>query len=332
MIRGHGTILAIHDELLGFQTQKGCNMTGVTLQINLAPFDHRHAKDLLPHQIGTFDDGIDEIVLTYDEGKGKRRTPQWPAAHAAMCHIMKDLASKDARVSIRPVEYDDESIRRVSSYFCAAGQLPLYDFRGAPFYQYFCGLHAARNDLILHMDSDMFFGGGGQGWIKEARAILESDPTVLTVSPHPGPPHPDGKLRDQASEPYKTLSRSYVFKTVSTRVFLMDRRSLRKAIVAGLPGPLGIAWALYNHFPPRKCAECCISEAMRRAGRMRVDTLGSGQGVWSLHPLQRSESFYAGIQGIIARVKAMDIPEDQLGRYDFTESFFDWGDKIKSYK
>jgi hypothetical protein len=307
-------------------------MTGVTLQINLAPFDFRHAKDLLPHQIGTFDDGIDEIILTYDVGRGKRRTPQWASAHAAMGRIMEDLASKDARVLIRPVEYDDASRRQVSSYFCARGDLPLYDFRGAPFYQYFHGLHAARNDVVLHMDSDMFFGGGGRGWIKEAVAILESDPTVLTVSPHPGPPHPDGKLRDQASEPYRAMPRTFVFKTVSTRVFLMDRRSLRKAIVVRLPSVLAIGWALYNHFPPKETAECCISEAMRRAGRMRVDSLGSGGGVWSLHPLRRSEPFYAGIQGIIARVKAMDVPEDQLGRYNFTESFFDWGKKIKSYK
>jgi hypothetical protein len=71
---------------------------------------------------------------------------------------------------------------------------------------------------------------------------------------------------------------------------------------------------------------------MRKAARIRVDVLGEGGGIWSLHPPRRSESFYAGIKGIIARLRAMDIPEDQLGCYDFMDSFFDWGEKVKSHK
>lgn len=307
-------------------------MNSVTLQINLAPFDHRHAKYLLPHQIGTFDDGIDEILLTYDEGEKKRRKPGWESADAAMRRIMEDFAVRDPRVSIRPVEYDQESRRRVSSYFCARGELPLYDFRGAPFYQYFHGLHASRNDLILHMDSDMFFGGGGRGWIAEARAIMESDLKVLTVTPHPGPPHPEGIIRGQICESYGALPRSYAFSTVSTRIFFMDRKSLKESIVPRLPNPLKVAWALLKHFPPQETAEYCISAAMKKAGRIRVDMLGEDGGIWSLHPPRRSESFYAGIEGIISRLEAMDVPEDQLGYYDFTDSFFDWGLKVKPYK
>lgn len=307
-------------------------MSGVTLQINVAPFDYRHAKDLLPHQISTFEDGIDEVLLTYDEGRGKRRKPGWGAADAAMRNIMEDVAARYPRVSIRPVEYDVEARREVSSYFCARGGLPLYDFRGAPFYQYFHGLHASRNDLILHLDSDMFFGGGGRGWIAAARAILESDPRVLTVSPHPGPPHPKGILRGQIYEPYGVLPRSFAFRTVSTRIFFMNRRSLQGAIVPRVPGLLKIMWALRHFFPPRETAEYCIGADMRKRGRIRVDFLGEGGGVWSIHPPRRSESFYAGIEDIIARLRAMDVPEDQLGYYDFTDSFFDWGGKTKSHK
>jgi hypothetical protein len=112
----------------------------------------------------------------------------------------------------------------------------------------------------------------------------------------------------------------------------MDRRSLQGAIVPRLAGPLKVAWALHKGFPPRETAEFCIGAAMRKAGRIRVDVLGEGGGIWYLHPPRRSESFYAGIEGIIARLRAMDVPEDQLGYYDFTDSFFDWGDKVKSHK
>ena len=95
------------------------------------------------------DDGIDEVLLTYDEGRGKRGKPGWEAADAAMRHIMEDLVARHPRVSIRPVEYDEEARRRVRSYFCARGEIPLYDFRGAPFYQYFHGLHASRNGFTV---------------------------------------------------------------------------------------------------------------------------------------------------------------------------------------
>ena len=306
----------------------------VSLQINLAPFDHRHAEHLLRHQIDTFSDGIDEIILTYDIGWGKPRTPKWHDAHLKMLNVALTTARSDSRVQICPVEYDNASICEVSNYFSAhVGKLlPLYDFRGAPFYQYFHGLHEARNDLVLHMDSDMFFGGSGKGWLAEALDILDSDPCVMTVSPHPGPPHPDGKLRGQATKPYRSTPRSYAFNTVSTRVFLMDRRSLMHRIDARMPGLLQTAWAIWHGFPAMQTAEHCIGETMRRGWRQRVDTLGRGAGLWSLHPPHRSEAFYSGLPGIIARVKVEDVPEDQLGCYDMVPSFFDWGEKVRSYK
>jgi hypothetical protein len=46
--------------------------------------------------------------------------------------------------------------------------------------------------------------------------------------------------------------------------------------------------------------------------------------MWSLHPEWRSEAFYEALPGLIERVEAGDMPEEQLGDYDVGDSLVDW--------
>jgi hypothetical protein len=305
---------------------------GVTLQINLAPFDHRHAAHLIPHHIETFGRQVEEVLLVYDEaGKRAAGGRERERANSEMKAVLERLSREDPRVTVCGVGYDERARREVSEEFSAAGLLPLYDFRGAPFYQYFFGLHAARFDHVLHLDSDMFFGGGGACWVEEAMKVM-SDPRVLAVSPLPGPPRADGRLIGQVYRPYGSDAHSYAFDTFSTRVFFVDRKKLARGITSGFPGVLPLGWALLKGYPVRDTAEKAVTALMRKRGLIRVDFLGSGGGVWSLHPLYRSEGFYSQIPAIIRRLKEMDIPAEQYGYYNFTDDFIDWTDARRALK
>jgi hypothetical protein len=56
-------------------------------------------------------------------------------------------------------------------------------FDGGPFHAYVYGLLKAEADYVVHMDSDMLFGGGSQKWLDEAIGWLEKSADA------PRPPH-----------------------------------------------------------------------------------------------------------------------------------------------
>ena len=76
--------------------------------------------------------------------------------------------------------------------------------------------------------------------------------------------------------------------------------------------------ALTQRRPWRQPAEATLSRAMAAAGLMRVDFLGAGAGMWSVHPTQRSPGFYTALPELIRRIEAGDVPEDQRGDFDLT--------------
>lgn len=76
--------------------------------------------------------------------------------------------------------------------------------------------------------------------------------------------------------------------------------------------------------PPYENLEETFTEAMLRTGGVRIDYLGEEPGMWSLHPLWRSKAFFDALPGLIERVEAGDMPDDQLGDYDVGDSLVDW--------
>ena len=76
--------------------------------------------------------------------------------------------------------------------------------------------------------------------------------------------------------------------------------------------------------PMADLAENVVSDAMVAAGMYRVDFLGSGDGMWSLHPPYRSEEFYRRLPELIRAVEQGDVPQQQRGHYDLNDSMIDW--------
>jgi hypothetical protein len=303
----------------------------VTLQINVAPVDLPHATHILPHQLRQWGGQVQEILFTFDlhrTTRGGHFGEGWEERQAPMRQLLDDLCADRPDARVAEVDYASEKMSEIADVYTAGSPIPAKDTKGAPFYPYFYGLHEAHNDLVFHLDSDLMFGGSSQTWIDEARGLLADHPHVLACSPLPGPPTADGRLRRQTAQPFEYSSPAWLFKTLSTRLFLIDRQRLRERLLPlRLLGParaISSAKARLHGNPPYRAAELVISEAMADAGLYRVDFLGASPGMWSLHPPYRSEEFYGELPQLIERIETGDIPDAQCGDYELNDSMFDW--------
>lgn len=303
--------------------------TPVTLQINLAPGDWRHARFLLPHQMRAWREQVAEVLLVIDLHRSSGRfAAGWEEGRDKIMTLARSV--EGARVEL--VDYGAEARARVSSEFFGGAPVPEKDFRGGPYYAYFFGLNAASHSRVFHVDSDIFFGGGSQTWIDEATLHYSSHSSVLVMAPLPGPPSSDGRLRHLRSSPEPGAVHAHVFDEMSTRLFLIDRARFRSAIGALVPRPppslRSRIKALVEGNPSADLPEHLLSSAMREHDLVRRDFLGSAPGMWSLHPPYRCADFYAKLPDLIAKVEAGDIPDAQRGDHDLNGSLVDWSEAV----
>ncbi len=321
----------------------------VALQINMHPHDVRHVTQTLPHQLRQWRNQVDRIVLTIDmrqSASGRYRAADYEENRDRLLSYLESLAAEIPELVIDPVVYQGtvrEAVER--RFFGTPGLMPEKAFDGGPFYVYFFGLMRANCRYVLHMDSDMLFGGGSTTWIAEAIAALEANPQALAICPFPGPPRADGTLdpalhmgfpglvAPSAPQRLELGSPAYRFDGVSTRIFMIDMaRFDAEAAPLALTRPdwrRRLRSRVFGHQPVSMPAEEVLSANMRARGLFRIDMLGSGEGAFSLHPPYRSAEFYAALPGLIARIEADDIPDGQRGDYDVNASMVDWTSALR---
>lgn len=302
----------------------------VTLQINVAPTDLPHARSILPHQLRAWAGQVEEILFSFDLHRtthGGRFGEGWEERLGPMRELLDGLCREYANARIVDVDYGAEAAHDVAVAFSDGVPLPEKDTKGAPFYPYFHGLWSASNELVLHLDSDMMFGGSSQTWTHEAAELLRGHRDVLACSPLPGPPTKSGELRSQPAERFEHHSAAYRFRTFSTRVFLIDRQRLRTRVAPlNLLGPARLVSRLKARLhgnPPFRAAELVISEAMLDRGVSRVDFLGAAPGMWSLHPPYRPQAFLRALPQLVRRIESGDVTDEQRGEHDLNDSMLD---------
>ncbi len=304
------------------------NRPPITLQISLAPSDYLHACVLLPHQVRTWRGQVAEILLTIDFHRSAGRfSERWTEGGNQILPLAQSIP--DARVLT--VDYDPTSKARVSTEFFGGRPVPAKDFRGGPYYAYFFGLNAAQNDLVLHVDSDLLFGGGSPTWLAEAAEEMAQHPEVMFSGPLPGPPAPDGRLHSQSGLAEPGMPFAFRFATMSTRLFLISRQRFRTAIGELRPRRPAIRntiKAIVEGNPPEDLPEHVFAASMGARGLIRREFLGKAPGMWSLHPPYRCADFFQKLPELVRRVEAGDIPDGQRGDHDINASLVDWGDAI----
>jgi hypothetical protein len=291
---------------------------------------------------------FDEALLTLDLHRSAGHYGRgWEEGRSGIERLADELAATEPGARVVHVDYSSEAMSSVADAFFGGRAVPAKAHDGAPYYSYYFGLWAARHDHVFHVDSDVLFGGGSATWMGEATVALAERAELLFCNPLAGPPTADGEL------PQRVVDRmlrwggeiperepapwpAFRLRGVSSRLFLVDRRKLVERV-----GPIprrrpSIDWRGSRSSSPTTVRhllaarvrgrdhlatpEDALSTLMRERGLARLDFLGSPPGMWSLHPTDRSEAFFAALPGIVRLVEAGDMPEEQLGDYNITDS------------
>lgn len=313
----------------------GAPLDGVTLQVNVAPSDLPFASVTLRHHLRQWRRQVVRVIYTLDLRKSAGpRGDGFEERRPGMIRLLDDLARHEDGACVSEVDYSEPAVRRVASMFFGGAAPPTKDCFGAPFYAYFFGLAMVPTRYVLHMDCDILFGGGSSTWLSEALELIASRPDVLFVCPLAGPPTADAHIprrvlraqqRTQAlgSKPLleRQAPRTYRLRHVSSRVFLADLVHLQEiGPLTTLDAPPWIYGADPNAIPVLP-AETVLSEAMRDQNRARLDFLGTGDGMWFLHPGQRGEAFAANLPNLIAAIESGEIPASQRGSYELADEW-----------
>jgi hypothetical protein len=299
----------------------------------MAASDLRYVRETLPNQLRMLAGQVEEIQFTLDTRQSRtfrNATDDFPRKLAELRRYLERACGEFPKANIVEVDYSPARLAEVAEIFVGGAFVPKKAYDGSAFYAYLYGMLRARCDYIFHIDSDMLFGGGSQRWVAEAVELLEKDRSVLACMPLPGPPRADGKLtRQLESRRCEGERLAYSFSTITTRVFILDRRRLlsgefRIPLVRPLRHHL-VQSALFNT-PPYKLLEGCLSALKSARGLRCIGFLGAEPGLWSLHPPHRSERFFAELPDLVRRIEANDIPADQRGDFDLNDSMIDWSD------
>ncbi|TME61183.1 MAG: hypothetical protein E6I51_09460 [Chloroflexi bacterium] len=299
----------------------------VTMQISLAPTDLPTARHTVPHQLRVWADQVDEILFVLDLHRSPGRYGDaWQERLPGIRALIDDACRRYGHARGVEVDYSERVVEHLSATYCGGARIPPKNCFGAPIHAYLFGVEEAAHDLVFEVNGDMMYGGASRSWIDEGCRLLASRDDILTVSPLPGPPTPDGSLRSQVLQREPSLPNAYRAFKMSTRHFLLDRRTLRERIA-----PIALtrpdlrrritAWL--DGVPPVESLEQLISDRMREEGLLRVEFLGSAPGMWSIHPDIRSDAFYEALPRIVTMIESGTVPPAQEGCHDLGESMVD---------
>lgn len=307
----------------------------VTLQISLAPSDYKHVVHLLAHQVKVFEEQVEEILLTYDTHKSNGRfSLNWEENNSKMWDFLQQFCTIHPKIKLVKIDYSQEKVKEVANFFFQKDKIPAKEWRGGPFYTYFFGINEANCPNVFHIDADIFFGGLSKTWLAEALALYEADERILFVNPLAGPPTDNGVLYHQNYTNYKDLPTHYSFKTMSTRLYLVNKARLTAKPIKNILTlkPRELIRAIIRKNPRFKMPEEFLSEHMQKQNAIRVDFKGENTGLWSLHPPYRTPKFYDELQLLIEKIEKNQIPEAQKGHYDIVDDLFDWSEAKKKLK
>lgn len=299
-----------------------------TLQINLSPGDYLHAKFIIHHQLNALADQVDEVLLIIDTKISKGRFATGWEEHKNKLYSLLNQIQELYNVTVLEVDYAFDQKKDISKFFFRKGIIPDKDYRGGPSYAYYYGLYKAKYDYVFHLDSDMFLGGGSKSWVKEAENCFIKHPSCLVVSPLPGPPHPQEKLFSQHIKKKISAEKySFELKGMSTRIFLIDRsKFLTHKLAFKRPAIKNSVKALIDGNTASELPEKLFANYIEKNNLKRIDFLGTGKGLWSLHPPYRTAEFYKKLPEFIQKVEWNDLPKVQQGYYNIVDEITDWSE------
>jgi hypothetical protein len=284
----------------------------VSAFVKATVLDVPYIETMTRHMLAQTKFNFAERVLLVDprlEFSGKYRN-RARFERAALDQAASRLIADGVIDRVLEVPYESSEIERVlGSYFVPPGKkVPTHAMTGGPVYPTLWGLEHMKNDFIVQFDGDMFFHAPGPSWIEAGLRVLANDPNIWFAMLHGGPPAGPPNSRESLGplnarrSSHDANARGWLFRNVSTRYFLTDRRRLRGRVPAARRGagllPL----------------EQCLSMALFRERAARI-SLPSSIG-WDLHAHSHAAPFAEWAGRIADLVMRGIVPDMQRGSYD----------------
>jgi hypothetical protein len=265
--------------------------------------------------------------LPQKDGSLAQELPTWNMFSNLCATLEKDGLFTDL-VYLSRVSSDKEALRK---HFDKAPS-HARDYRGIPLFGYVGGLERVPSRFHLCFDSDILvYQQPGFDWVAEGIALLEENPDILCVAPHPGPPRDDGALLDQA-DPYSLgPGGAFLFTTFSSRRFLIDRDRFKRLLPLPLTAPSRRIWleAFFRHRSPLQSWESMVSKRMNEAGFVRAHL--ATRSAWSLHAPDHGPDFVKLLPFLIECVERGLAPPEQAGRYDLDLELWKGSPRLRQF-
>jgi hypothetical protein len=291
------------------------------LSILVARTDTRFMLQTIPHLVRTCRFPFARRFLMLDTAPLGRRYGRKPGIGTAeeLLACCTQLLQAGVVDAITPINYSPRYRRRTYRKHFAVPMRQTHSNGGYPILGSIAAIEESRADFFVHFDSDMLlYQDSGFSWIDQGIRLLRENPDLLAVLPRSGPPHRDGRLRQQeeTGEAFEPDARGiYCFKTFTSRGFLIDRRRFDRLLP--LRPMLPLVELLRNYLTAHNTMpewETMIGYRLQETAFVRADLTSTR--AWTLHPDERGERFEAALPGVIARIEAGDYPPEQGGYYD----------------
>jgi hypothetical protein len=192
----------------------------------------------------------------------------------------------------------------------------LRDNRDIPLFGWITGIESAATEYVFHADCDILIHSKPVfSWVEEAILLMENDPSVLFVSPHPGPPSPEGIFRHDPP-PIVDEHENYRFKSFSSRRYLVNKKRFEQLLPLR---SMHVSWRrkLAMHLGGSSSIlpwETHVDWALRSSPFFRVHLRDTR--AWALHCPDHGNLWRQNIAKLIAAVEDGAFPSSQAGHYD----------------
>jgi hypothetical protein len=306
-------------------------MNEVTLQINLSAGDINYAALTVPALVKNHTD-INNRLLVIDccrPQKTKIVDPDLRFPKDKFEQRLKQIVAISEQLlntkTVTQVYYlcpDDPIIDKLSKLYLRGLYKTTHAAGGTGNMSYWVGFELPETKYVLHYDGDiLLYQKPGYSWVNEAVRLLDRHPEALFAVPRLCPPVISQDLHTQdmpslhEGRPLKTFSDHWENDWFSTRYFLCDRYKL-KSYLPLVRGKVMIELLLRKYgrraFPIDPEILMFKSMSPRNAKRIVL----KNQNAWTVHPVDKSDSFIEALPVIISLLELGIAPPDQHGYED----------------
>jgi hypothetical protein len=290
------------------------SVADVTLLINLSAGDATYGYQTVKGLIEAHRSSVKEVILVVDTIKAQHATfynhakryaePQYSEKVQVILGAANRLKKEGLADRVIELKENDPAIKQLAKHYFKNRLTATHDFRGAPIAAYVVGMAACNTKYVVRYDGDIIIHQTpGSDWVIKGIAHLESDKTLIAISPNPAPPAVGTVLKISYTDIYWFSTRCLLFNKdlLTQQRPLLDYKYLPEFTLRKL---------MNRTYPP--AFETVITRRLER--KKLINRYLTNEEAWYLHPEDKGDLFLNLLPEIIAKAKAGQYPADQGGK------------------